>query len=117
MVDFKTGMMVAGSTIVSPLAYTLAGIIYIAETGINYRKYKKGLIDKKEFKRRAFMGAIGKVSALMGTTIGASTGFAIGTMIMPGVGSVIGVVVGGVAGSLTLRAITLKTIRKIDERI
>ena len=108
------GMLVAGSSFVAPLAYTAAGLIYVAETGINYRKYKKGLITKKEFKKRALMGAVGKLSAILGTSIGAAAGFAVGTAIAPGVGSIVGVVVGGVSGSLLLRALALKSIKKID---
>jgi len=107
-------MLVAGSSLVAPLAYTAAGLIYVAETGINYRKYKKGLITKKEFKKRALMGAVGKLSAILGTSIGAAAGFAVGTAIAPGVGSIVGVVVGGVSGSLLLRALALKSIKKID---
>ena len=48
---------------------------------------KKGVIDKKEFKRRAAIGAVAKLGGLAGTSIGAMTGFIIGSAIMPGVGT------------------------------
>lgn len=101
----------------TPVAYALAGLIYVAETGWNYRKLKKGLITKEEFKRRAMYGAIGKVSALIGTSIGAAAGFCLGTVVLPGVGSIIGTVIGGVAGSLSIRALTIRMIEKVEDRI
>jgi hypothetical protein len=33
----QAGVLVAGSTIIAPFAWTMAGVIYIAETGLNYR--------------------------------------------------------------------------------
>lgn len=111
------GSLIAGKTLTAPLAYTVVGLIYVAETAINYRKYKKGAITKKEFKKRAAIGAIGKLSALLGTSVGAAAGFAAGTAIAPGLGSIIGIVVGGVSGSLLLRYLALKAIKKIYDQI
>ena len=59
------------------------------------------------------IGAVAKVSAIVGTSIGGACGFLIGSAIMPGVGSVIGVVVGGVAASLALRAITTRAAERV----
>lgn len=100
-----------------PLVWTAAGLIYIAETGMNYRKYKKGLITKREFKKRMVFGAFGKLAMIGGTAIGSMAGFAIGTAVFPGIGTITGVVIGGIAGSLIVRAITLKTLAKIDDRL
>jgi len=41
--------LAAGANLVSPIAWSVAGLIYIAETAINYRKLKKGEITKEEF--------------------------------------------------------------------
>jgi hypothetical protein len=111
------GFLRAGANLISPLAWSLAGVLYIAECGINLRKYKRGEITKEEFKRRAFYGAIGKVSGIIGTSIGAAAGFMVGSMIMPGVGTITGTIVGGIAGGVTVSAITIKTIQRIDARI
>ena len=101
----------------APLAWTLAGLIYVAETGVNYRKMKKGLIDKKEFNNRAKYGAIGKVGAIVGSSLGGAAGFLIGSAILPGIGSIIGTIVGGVATSLVVSALTVKSMKNIDKRI
>ena len=61
---------------------------------------KKGVIDKKEFKRRAAIGAVAKLGGLAGTSMGAMTGFIIGSAIMPGVGSIVGLLIGGLTGGL-----------------
>lgn len=111
------GLIKAGGAVMGPLAWSFAGLVYIAETGVNYRKLKRGEIDKKEFKRRAIFGAIGKVSSVIGSSIGATVGFLIGTAILPGIGTIIGVVVGGVSGSLIISAITVKSIARIERRI
>ena len=34
------GVAFAGSAIIGPLAWTFVGVVYIAETGINYRRYR-----------------------------------------------------------------------------
>lgn len=43
------GLFQACSLVPSPLALTFVGLVYIAETGWNYRQFKMGKIDKKEF--------------------------------------------------------------------
>ncbi len=43
---------IAGGAIIGPLAWSFVGLVYIAETGINYRRYKRGDISKSEFKTR-----------------------------------------------------------------
>lgn len=111
------GVLKAGCTVAAPLAWSMAGLIYIAETGVNYRKFKKGLIDKKEFKRRATYGAIGKVSAIVGSSLGGMAGFIIGTALLPGIGSIVGTVIGGVSASLIVSALTVRSIQRIENLI
>lgn len=112
-----SGVMQAGNAIVMPFAWAVTGLIYIAETGFNYRKLKKGEIDKKEFKRRAVIGAIAKVGGLLGTSVGAACGFLVGTAIAPGIGTIIGVIVGGISGSITGQALTLRSIAAVEGQI
>lgn len=96
--SFKQSLLKAGSTVAAPFAWAMVGLVYVAETGYSYRQYKRGLITEQEFKKRAMIGAISKVSLLIGTSVGATTGFLLGTAIMPGIGSIIGVIIGGVTG-------------------
>jgi len=46
------GLAIAGSAIIGPVAWTFVGVVYIAETSINYRRMKRGEISKDEFKKR-----------------------------------------------------------------
>jgi len=74
---------------------------------------KQGKITKDEFKKRQIIGAVAKVSSLLGTSIGGACGFMIGSAILPGVGSIIGVIAGGIAGSLVVRAMTQRAAERI----
>ena len=47
-----SGVMEAGGAVFAPLAWSLMGVIYIAETTYNYSQLKKGKISKEEFKKR-----------------------------------------------------------------
>ena len=78
------GMTLAGGVnhalnFFGPYKWVFAASIYTAQTGINYRKFKKGLISKKEFKRRSELGAVTVIGGLTGATAGSAIGFAIGT--------------------------------------
>ena len=46
------GLAIAGGALLGPLAWTFVGVVFIAETGINYRRFKRGEISKKELKTR-----------------------------------------------------------------
>lgn len=76
----------------------MVGLIYTAQTGLNYRRYKKGLINKSELWKRIKMNSVTTIASIAGGSGGAAAGFAIGSAIMPGAGSIIGAVLGGVAG-------------------
>ena len=110
-------LMQAGGTVVSPLAWTVAGLFYIAELGVNYRRLQQGVIDEKEFKKRSVSSAMSKVGAIAGSSIGGAIGFLIGSAIMPGVGSIVGVVIGGVTVSFVASALTIRAIKRINERV
>ena len=102
--------MEAGHNLVSPFCWGAVGLIFIAETLVSYRKFKRGEIDEKEFKRRTFYSAVGKVSGVLGTSLGAAGGFVLGTMIAPGVGSIAGTIIGGVSGGMILAHLTIRGI-------
>jgi type III secretory pathway component EscV len=93
----------------------MMGVIYIAETTYNYRELRRGNISNDEFKKRQVIGAVAKVSSILGTSIGGACGFLVGSAIMPGIGSVIGVVLGGITASLVLRAMTARAAERVYE--
>ena len=105
--------MQAGGSLFGPLAWSMMGIIYIAETTYNYRELSRGTITNEEFKKRQVIGAVAKVSTILGTSIGGATGFLVGSAIAPGIGSILGVVLGGLTGSFVLRAITASAAKRV----
>lgn len=111
------GVALAGSAIIGPLAWTFVGVIYLAETGINYRRYKRGDITKQEFKTRVKQGAVGTVGGIACASAGAALGFVIGSACFPVVGSIVGVLVGGVAGGLAGKRLSIKMLNKIEAKM
>lgn len=99
-----------------PYKWIFAASIYTAQTGINYRKYKKGLITKKEFKRRAELGAVTVIGGLTGATAGSAIGFAIGSVAGP-IGQIIGIIIGGIAGGIGGRQVSLKLFASIEKKM
>ena len=85
-----------------PLKFILGGVVFSVKTGLDYREYKKGLITKSEFTRRAKIGAFATAGSLGGGTVGMIGGFMLGQALIPipVLGGVIGVVVGGTAGGI-----------------
>jgi len=107
----------AGGAIIGPIAWSFVGIVYLAETGINYRRYKRGDISKSEFKSRMKTGAVGTVGGLACASAGALLGFVIGSALFPVVGSVVGVLLGGVVGGMTGKRLSIKVLNKIEDKI
>jgi outer membrane lipoprotein SlyB len=93
------------------------GFIYTAQTGLNYRRYKKGEIDKKEFWHRMKLNSVTTVGSLAVGSGGAAAGFALGTAIFPGIGSIVGAVVGGIAGGFAGEKWSAKAYKSIEQRI
>jgi hypothetical protein len=110
-------MAIAGGAIMGPIAWSFVGIIYIAETGINYRRYKRGDISKDEFKTRMKQGAVGTVGGLACASAGALLGFVIGSTLFPVVGSIVGVLLGGVVGGLAGKRLSIRMLMKIEAKI
>ena len=95
-------------------AWIAMAFIYTAQTGLNYRRYKKGKIDKKEFWRRLKLNSVTTVGSMAVGSGGAAAGFAVGTMIFPGVGSVVGAVVGGLASGFAGEKWSAKAFNAIE---
>lgn len=97
----------------------MAGVIYAAQTGVNYRKYRKGKITKEEFKRRAKMGAFGTTCKVVGSTGGLACGFLIGQLIIPipMVGGFVGAFAGCFAGGIAGRKVSAKVYERIEKKI
>ena len=111
------GLAIAGSAILGPVAWTFVGLVYVAETGINYRRMKRGEISKDEFKKRVKQGAVGTVGGLAAASAGAALGFVIGSALFPVVGSIVGVLLGGVIGGVTGKKISVKLLTKIEKKL
>jgi ADP-ribosylglycohydrolase len=84
---------------------------------LNYRRFKKGEIDKKEFWYRMRLNSVVGVGSLAAGSGGAAAGFALGTVLFPGVGSVIGAVVGGIAGGFAGEKISATAYKALEEKI
>ena len=107
----------AGSMIVSPVCYGFAAVLFLAQTGTDYQKLKKGKISSAEFKKRAKYNGVGAIVGIAGASGGAITGFAIGSTICPGIGSGIGTFAGAIVGGILGKKISDKTLTKIDSMI
>eukprot|EP00347_Sterkiella_histriomuscorum_P023181 403335641 len=103
--------------LLSKTAWIAVAFVYTAQTGLNFRRYKKGNITKKEFWRRMKLNSVTTVSSVAGGSGGAAAGFAIGTAMFPGVGSIVGAVVGGIAGGFAGEKLSAKAYKSIEHRI
>lgn len=117
LVGTHEAIALAGGAIMGPIAWSFVGIVYLAETGINYRRYRRGDISKDEFKKRMKQGAVGTVGGLACGSAGALLGFLIGSAIFPVVGSIAGILAGGVVGGLAGKRLSIKIFTKIEERM
>jgi hypothetical protein len=105
------------ASLTSGTSWLFAGIVYTAETGVNYKKLKRGQISKDEFWKRTKVRAAGTFGGIAGGTGGTVAGFTMGTMIFPGVGSVVGAVMGGFAGGVAGDLFVAKFYGTMDERL
>jgi hypothetical protein len=111
------GLANAGSAVSSTVPWLFASVVYTAQTGYNYRKYKRGEITKKDFQRSAKIGAVGVGAGILGASGGGAVGFLLGTLILPGIGSGIGTIVGSIAGGISGKKLSTKVYEKIEEKI
>ena len=58
-----------------PIGLIVSSVVFSAQTGLDFRKYKKGEISKDEFKKRTKRGAFATTGSLVGTTGGMVGGF------------------------------------------
>lgn len=108
--------MWAACGIGNALPWVFGGVMYTAQLGINYRKYKKGAISKQTFERSAQLGAAQTVIGIGGASGGAALGFALGSFAsVPG--AIIGTVVGGVIGGITGRKLATKLYVSIEDML
>ena len=76
----------------------MVAFFYLADSGLMYRKYRQGKIDKSKFYRSLRAGSIAAVSGAVIGVAGTTLGFSLGTIVLPGPGSAIGAVTGGLLG-------------------
>ena len=102
-----------------PIGFVVAGVVYSAQTGLDYRKYKKGEISYGEFEKRAKRGIFETTGGMIGTTGGMVGGFFTGQMLIPFpvVGGIIGSVVGGMAGGITGASVSVKIYERMEAHL
>lgn len=110
----EASLKIAGGTIFSPVAWSFAGLVYLAQTGCNYRKMKAGKMSEEEFKKVSENGAAGVVGGLAGASGGAAVGFLIGSAVCPGIGSIIGTMTGAVIGGMEGKKYSIELLEKIE---
>jgi dolichol kinase len=100
----------SGMLTITPIA--CAGLVYAAQLGINFRRYRKGMITKKQFKRSAKLGAARTGGRVLFASVGAAVGF-VGFIANPVVG-IAGVTLGGVVGGICGAKISTKVYVKVE---
>jgi hypothetical protein len=93
-------MATAAGGVLGPLAWIYISVIYLAEIGVNFRRYKRGAISKEEFVSKAKTHTVGTVGSICGGIAGSTIGFLIGSALFPIAGTIIGTALGGIAGSI-----------------
>ena len=111
MTSLGSGMSAATP---GPLRFFIVGIAFSAQTGVDYRRLKRGDITRKEFKSRMKRGAYSSTGNIVGGASGMVGGFVLGQMLipLPVLGGVIGTVVGGIFGTITGVKVAVKMYEK-----
>jgi outer membrane lipoprotein SlyB len=97
--------------------YMFQSVVFVAKTGIDYRKMKKGEISKDQFKRDTKIGFVAVGGGVAGATGGAAAGFAIGTAMFPGVGSAIGGFIGSIVGGVAGNVVSTKIYEEVEDKL
>mmetsp|Transcript_15602 Transcript_15602/g.21084 ORF Transcript_15602/g.21084 Transcript_15602/m.21084 type:complete len:290 (-) Transcript_15602:129-998(-) len=117
----KNGVKHTGLALTRCYCWIFVGFVLVAQTGIDYRKLKKGIITKREFYRNARTRTVMSLIGLATGAAGASVGFAVGTIIFPGLGSAVGAIIGtmlgGIGGSTVGRSVSAKAYGIIEDRM
>lgn len=113
----KGVLSAAAHSLIAPLGMVLAGLVFIAESGLNFRRYKQGKISKKECIARVKHGAAGTVGSMIGVTAGVAIGFTAGSALFPVVGSLVGAGIGAVAGMIAGKYVGLKILCMTERAI
>ena len=95
----------------------MLAFVYMAESGLNYRRYIRGDISPTEFWTSTSLISLTTAEGLLGGAGGVAIGFALGTMLMPGVGGLIGSVVGGLAGGFAGDKLMLRSYQELENRL
>lgn len=78
--------------------WVVLAFVYMADSGLNYRRYVQGKISARQFWTKTSLLSLNTIEGLAGGAGGLALGFTIGSMLMPGIGSLIGSLVGALAG-------------------
>ena len=80
--------------------WVVIAFAYMADSGLNYRRYRMGKISPQNFWSQTSLLSLTTLEGLAGGAGGVALGFALGTLLLPGLGGIIGTMIGGVAGGL-----------------
>jgi hypothetical protein len=97
--------------------WVVIAFAYIADSGLNYRRYLSGRISASQFWTQTSLLSLTTLEGLAGGAGGVALGFALGTLILPGVGSLIGSVVGGLAGGYAWDKLMLNNYLTLEHKI
>jgi len=101
----------------SSTTWIFTAFVYTAHTGLDYRRYKKGTINKEELIKRMKTNSVATLGGVTGGIGGSAAGFAIGTVLFPGVGSVVGTIIGGMGGGMLGSHFSTKAYQSIEDRM
>jgi uncharacterized membrane protein len=97
--------------------WVVLAFVYIADSGLNYRRYKEGKISPQKFWTQTSLLSLTTIEGLAGGAGGLALGFTIGSILMPGLGSLIGSLVGAVAGEYVGDRFMLQQYQSLESRI
>lgn len=103
--------------VLSDATWVMLAFVYIAESGLNYRRYLRGDISPTQFWTTTSLLSLTTAEGLLGGAGGVAIGFALGTMLLPGVGGLIGSVVGGLAGGFAGDKVMLRSYQELENRL
>lgn len=89
----------------------------MADSGLNYRRYKEGKISPQQFWTQTSLLSLTTIEGLAGGAGGLALGFTIGSILMPGLGTLIGSLVGALAGEYVGDRVMLQQYQSLESRI
>ena len=120
-INAAEGALGSGASAAAPGVFKIAltGLVFAAQSGVEYRRLRKGRITKREFKKRMKRGVYVSSGNLVGGSAGMVVGFVVGQVLipLPVVGGIIGTVVGGTIGGIAGMKVSVKVYERLEKRL